>query len=847
MKTLCKWLMYILVLGFGTKLSAQSQIDVKHIQLELTFDWTKKQALGLATITFSPISATKSIKLDAASLSIKGITLQEKPLKFNYDGGDKKEGLEIFLDKEYLPNQEITIKIDYQTQYENQADPNNISGSFGKGIRFFAPTSTTPLKRKQIWSSGEPENNRYWFPCKEDIADIYTSTFIATVEKPLSVIANGNLIAIKDNHNGTQTFHYESNTSYSNYLTAFVVGEYIEVKQQANHIPIHTFGYPDEKKAVKATVELLPDMMQFIAKKLDYPYPYTQYSQVVVQDYPFPGLNGQHNVCLISDNYIDDYGVHKDFKYLWDGVAVQALAAQWFGNLIMPKNWADIWLNNAFTQYFAGLYTAHSNGKEEYQIYYLPFEKGNVLGDWNNGYKRPVVMNEISDLNVYSNDNYRKFRGALVLRMLQHEIGEEKWWKALQLYVKENANKQVSTLDFQKAIEKTTGESYQWFFDQWIYKIGLPKFEIVQNYDPTQKELKLTVKQVQQLDSASEYAQVAFFEGKVAIEIDDKIEIVKMAAKAENTFTFALTNAPKLVNFDYDEVWLCEKTQEKSYEESCYQLENDLSILGRLAAANHLAAIAKAEKTSSQQKEMIFALLRKQISSNLYWRYRVSVLSVLRGISPIPYNNDMISMLLTIIKTEKSWLKASAILTLGNLKNAKYEEIYLNALKDESDRVINAAATALGKSKSPNAYKILLELANKPSWKSQSRISALNGLQELGDERAADFALTCLQDNRSPRWYLATPVWDYPFAAANTLVALGKEDLGYPILFERFKLSLTENDLNDIFQNVQLMIILGDKRGQAFFELLKEKFKGKASVLEAINSYETQFLETIKS
>ncbi|MBK7245161.1 MAG: hypothetical protein IPH98_15135 [Saprospiraceae bacterium] len=100
--------------------------------------------------------------------------------------------------------------------------------------------------------------------------------------------------------------------------------------------------------------------------------------------------------------------------------------------------------------------------------------------------------------------------------------------------------------------------------------------------------------------------------------------------------------------------------------------------------------------------------------------------------------------------------------------------------------MINAAAIALGKTKSIKAKEILIALDKKPSRKNQSRISSLNGLEQLGDTSTVDFIIECVGQS-IPRWYLATPVWDYPFTAINTLVALSKTELAYPIIFDRFK------------------------------------------------------------
>lgn len=843
MKSIYKiYLLFYLIpiIAFG------QSIDTKHLCLHIQFDWQKKQAIGIAEITASVVSKTDKIYLDAGKLIIESIELNNQKLKYIYDGGDSDNNLIILLTKYYKPSETIKLKIVYHTTYENRAVPNAIGGSFGKGLRFFHPTSTTPTKHKQIWSSGEPENNKYWFPCNEDIADIHTTEIFATVEKTMMAISNGNLVEINDNKNGTQTFHYKSDVPFPNYLVAIVVGEYINIPQQSGKTTINNYGYSQEKEAVKATVKLLPNMMKFLERKTAYSFPFKNYNQVVVQDYPFPGLVGQNGMSILSDNYIDDYGVHKDFKYLWDGVAMQALANQWFGNLIMPKEWNDIWLNNAFAQYFAGIYTAKSNGNSEYLLWYYPFEKGSITADWEAGNKHPIVPKKINDLNAFTTDSYSKFKGALVLRMLQNEMGNRNWWKAVQYFVKNNAYKQVSTKDFQYAVKTVSGKSYQRFFDQWIYKMGLPKFEISKNYNDSQNQLLIKVKQIQSKIDSTAYSQVDFFEGKISIEIDGKIEPIYVHPQQENIFTFQCNTAPQFVNFNYEQIFLCETNFTKSREELLAQLHGSKDVLAKQDAFNELIIIANNSATSVAFKNKIRVALINEVQSKQYWRYRMLALGALSKIVSLPYDTEIISLLKTLIQNENSWLKSTAIGILGKSADTKFEDIFINALQDESDRVINSAAIALGKTKSSKALEILMNLENQPSWKNQNRISALNGLQQLGDARAVNYVLECIKDNQSPRWYLATPTWDYPFAAVNTLVALGKAPLAYPLLFERFKKSLHDNDVNDIFQNIQLINLLKDDRANEVFMLLYEKYKNDATILESVKNYESQYLESIK-
>lgn len=831
------------------QLARVPKIDIQHIVLNLGFDWKKKQAFGTSTITFSPLIATNKINLDAGMLTINSITNKGRVLKFNYDGGDKNDGLEIILDKSYDANEKVTIVIDYHTNYINQSDPNALGGSFGKGLRFFEPTSTTPIKRKQIWSIGEAEINRYWFPSYDAPNDFRTTEFIATVDKNLTVISNGKLIKTKDNFNGTKTFHYKSDVPYQNFLTSFVIGEYTDIQRQVGNTKFHTFAYPDEKIAAEATIERLPDMVNYFEKITGTKFPYSDYSQVMVQDYPFPSLMGTQGLSAISDNMIDDFKTHADYLYLWDGIEADALASQWFGNLITTKNWNDVWLSKSFARYLDGLYTDYKNGHDEYLMWYHPYDTSLTFGDWSIGNRHPIVTQHYENIENFVGDNYARFRGSLVLRMLHSELGDEVWFKAIQHYVKSNSNKSVTTADFQKAIETVSGRKMDWFFDQWIYKMGHPIFEVSKEYNPIKKLLTLHFKQTQKIDLNDKYPQVDFFKGKMLIEIDDKIETIQLEAKTENTFTFNIPSEPKLINVDFENTWIREIKFYKSFSESIYQFENSKDILARNSSINELVTFYKT--ASSEDKINIKQAFRNVIQSSVYWRLKAASLNGLLNIykidsDKIQYDDVTITMLLNLIKNGEPWVRVSAVTLLGQTNDQKFVDIYVNALNDQSERVVSAAAIALGKTKSPKAFDVLVQLKDKPSWKNQSLMSALNGLKALGDSRGAEIALNALRDNNSPRWFLANG-WDYPLVAAQALYTLGKTNEAYPILLERFKKSVVENDINDIFSTTQLIATIADSRSQEVFSILKQKFKDDTNAMIAVNQYETQFKEAVKN
>nr|MBK9653242.1 HEAT repeat domain-containing protein [Bacteroidota bacterium] len=825
-------------------------IDVKHIALDLQFDWNKKQAFGTATITLSTLLATDKINLDAGMLTINSIKLADgTSLKFDYDGSDKNDALTVNLNRNYKANEELIIKIDYHTNYVNNIDPLSLSGSLGKGLRFSQPTSNDPLKPKEIYSVGDPESNRYWLPCYDAPDDLRTTEFTATVDKSLAVISNGTLVNTKINSDGTHTMYYKMNTPYSNYLTAFVISEYVDVVQNFEGVTLHNYGYAKEKDAIETTVVRLPDMMQYFSQATGVKYPYANYSQTFVQD--VGTFVSNTTFSTITENMVDDYGTHADFFYLWDLTEAEALAQQWFGSYITAKDWSHAWLNKSFAHYFNCLYNEQKNGCEEFLMFqHAAYDIPSYFGDWSAGYRHPIVTQHFENTASFTGDNYATFRGSLVLHMLRKQLGDEKFWQAMQLYVKQNGNKLVTTKDFQNAVEKASGEKMDWFFQQWIYKMGHPVFEVTQNYDETKKQITINIKQTQTIDTKNEYPQSDYFKGKMIIEIDGRLEQITIQAKPENIYTFDNQTKPGFINFNFENTWICETTFEKTFDELINQLQNSKDILARQSAVVALADIAKDEKTTEENKNKIKIEFRKVVMSDAYWRLRAAAIFQLRALTAsgiFKMDDETISMLLAGIKKDESWTRAALINFLGTTKDEKYVDIYLNALNDKSDRVINTAAIALGKTKSAKAFDALSKLVDKPSMKSQSLLCALSGLKELGDPRGYDIAYKALSDLTLPRWRLPDfSIWDYRVFAVQLIASLGKSHDAFPVVFERFKKSMNENDVEGIFNNVILIINLADPRGKEAFELLKTKFKNDTKLISAINNYEAQFMEAIK-
>jgi len=62
----------------------------------------------------------------------------------------------------------------------------------------------------------------------------------------------------------------------------------------------------------------------------------------------------------------------------------------------------------------------------------------------------------------------------------------------------------------------------------------------------------------------------------------------------------------------------------------------------------------------------------------------------------------------------------------------------------------------------------------------------------------------------------------------------------YPAIAERFRRSMEEDDVNDIFSNMLLLATVGDARGQEAVVQLKVTFKDDPNAQTAVTAYESQ-------
>ena len=182
-----------------------SDYDVQHYTIRASFDRAKKQVFGDTTVTLKPTKADlDSVTLDAVNLNFTSVKLDGSGTALTYK--PSPTSVTVRLDRKYQPSETIAIRFVYTT-----VNPK-------KGVYFVAAEKDNKgkeLHSDQIWSQGEAEEARYWFPSFDFPSDKATTEEYITAQPGESVIGNGEFLGKDNNSDGTVTWHYKMPVPHS--------------------------------------------------------------------------------------------------------------------------------------------------------------------------------------------------------------------------------------------------------------------------------------------------------------------------------------------------------------------------------------------------------------------------------------------------------------------------------------------------------------------------------------------------------------------------------------------------------------------------------------------------------
>ncbi len=679
--------------------------DLRHIRLDIALDMEKREVRGSATLLLSSLNdGLREIDLDGEDLHIRKVSDGEgRSFEFEYDG----KRLRVRLGRALKAEADLTLKIAYDARPR-------------KGMFFVRPTKEYPKRPWMVWTQGEQEDNRAWFPSYDAPNERMTSEVVVTVPEKHVAISNGRLLKEKhDEARKTRTYHWLQDLPHVNYLITIVSGEFDRHEEMWDGIPLQYYVPKGEGPKIKDTFRFLPSMMTFFSKATGQKYPWAKYAQAVVRDFTFGGMENTTLTVLIDNCLVDPY-TRPDYRP--EGLFAHELAHQWFGDFITTKSWNDLWLNEGFASYFDPLWFEAEFGRDEFQ-WVMHEEANGYFEEDAKSYRRPIVTSKYHD-NEDMLDAHTYNKAACVLHMMRFVLGEDLWWKAIRFYVKRNALGNVETNDLKEAIADATGRNLDKFFDQWYYKAGHPEFEVSWKYDDKTKLVALSVKQKQEVKDLT-----PLFTTPVEVELrgKDKARRERIeVSRPDQVFFLESAAKPEAVLFDPDN-WILKKlTFEKPKAELLVQLKDADRIIPRIQACEGLSKILK-------DAEVVEALERA-LTKDPYFAVKRAAARALGEIR----TEESKAALMAGVKDADSRVRRAVYEALGQWRE---DDVAFGVLskawrEEKMYYAPGSAALGMGSSRHPRAFDTIVKGLDRPSHAGIITRNGLLGLADLRDPKA---------------------------------------------------------------------------------------------------------------
>ncbi|AFZ44444.1 Peptidase M1 membrane alanine aminopeptidase [Halothece sp. PCC 7418] len=694
--------------------------NVQHIFLDLVLDIPNQSFRGSSTITLKPVqSGLTHLTLDAEDLTIESVQIKSVSQPFHYDG--KQLQIQLLQPTTFDP---IDLVIHYRVDHPQ------------RGLYFIQPDKDYPDKPTQVWTQGEDEDSRFWFPCFDYPGQLATSEIRVEVPKPYVAVSNGELVATEEKGENT-IYHWRQNQVHPTYLMTLAVGDFAKIEDQWKDIPVEYYVEKGREDDAKRTMGKTPQMIEFFSQQFGYAYPYPKYAQVCVADFIFGGMENT-STTLLTDRCLLDDRARLD-KQRSETLVAHELAHQWFGDLLVIKHWSHAWIKEGMASYSEVLWTDHEYSQDD-AAYYILNEARSYLNEDSSRYRRPIVTNIYREaIELYDRHLYEK--GACVYHMIRGELGEEAFTQAIHNFVQKNAHRTVETVDLLRAIDEVTGKNLSPLFDQYVFRGGHPDFKVSYSWDAQDNLAKLTVTQTQG-KTDKDVTENELFDLKIPVGfgyVSDNGEVCFETMslhlhEKEHNFYFPLPQQPQFISFDQGNYYLKTVTLEYPTEELKTQLKYDPDVTSRIYAAEALGKKGGLE---------VIKALAESLTQDPFWGVRLEVAKQLGKIKL----QQAIPELINGLSDEHPKVRRTILEGLANFKTEEsYQAVKLIAQEGDPSyyteavafRMLGKMATGNLKEKEAEVIDLFRQgLENRAGWNEVVRGGIIGGLSEMKTSETA--------------------------------------------------------------------------------------------------------------
>ena len=443
-------------------------------QIELRIDPSQETFAGNVAIDLSINEASDSLWLHGKNLDVSEVYLTTgdgERINGSYEE-HLASGVALITLDQTANSGPATLHVRYTAPFNSTT---NALFKMLRGGDAYAATQFEPIAARQVF----PGFDEPGFKVPFDLSIIARADDVVVTTTPeISVEALGD---------GYVKHRFKTTRPMPTYLLAFAVGPYDLVDYGS--IPANSVrDRPLQLRAIAAkgqgerlayALENTDGLLSVLEEYFDIPYPYEKLDLIAVPE-SFGGA--MENIgAIVYDEYLllmdEDSPLNQRRAYT--RVHAHELGHMWFGNLVTPAWWNDIWLNESFATWI--MYKAAESYWPEGE-FSREVLKGALGAMRNDSLAAAREIREPIDHNdkisgAFDGITYQK--GGGVLAMLERYVGEERFQTGVRLHLDRHAHRTATAEDFMQSLaEGTERTEIEAAFKSYIEQPGVPLLSV---------------------------------------------------------------------------------------------------------------------------------------------------------------------------------------------------------------------------------------------------------------------------------------------------------------------------------------------------------------------------------
>lgn len=329
----------------------------------------------------------------------------------------------------------------------------------GQGLHRFTDTADGET---YLYSHFEPSDARRVYPCF-DQPDLKAS-FGISLDVPEGWVALTN---------GTDK-------PMSTYLTALAAGPYVCKKDSWNDIELGAWARKSMTEYVDDEIlEITKQGLEFFHEAYDFPYPWGKYDSIFVPEY---NLGAMENPGLVTftEKYLFRSQATRAQHAARANTILHEMSHMWFGDLVTPQWWDDLWLKESFAEFMGADASAHATRYTEAWVNFAGNRKNWAYMQDQLPTTHPIKA-EIPDVDAARQnfDGITYAKGAAVLKQLVHFVGRENFYAGARDYFKAHQFGSATFADLLDCLSAHTDRDVHGWANQWLKTTGPDTLQVV--------------------------------------------------------------------------------------------------------------------------------------------------------------------------------------------------------------------------------------------------------------------------------------------------------------------------------------------------------------------------------